>query len=88
MTRTEGNEKVAADLKMTMRYARLSQGYLREPLNLVNHLSSSKEMVNTPAKTKRADNPSIPKPLQFLPLSRKSPGFLHIVNFHKFCPCS
>jgi integrase len=48
-----------ADLKMTMRYAHLSQEYLRDSVNLLNDLPRGKEMVNTSLRSKNADNPSI-----------------------------
>jgi integrase len=48
-----------ADMKMTMRYAHLSQEHLRDSVNLLNDLPSGKQMVNTPPKGKKADNPSI-----------------------------
>ena len=34
-----------ADMKMTMRYAHLSQEHLRDSVNLLNDLPSGKEMV-------------------------------------------
>ena len=48
-----------ADMKMTMRYAHLSQEHLRDSVNLLNDLPSGKEMVNIPPKDKKADNPTI-----------------------------
>jgi integrase len=49
-----------ADMKMTMRYAHLSQEHLRDSVNLLNDLpGSGKEMVNIPPKSKKADNLSI-----------------------------
>ena len=48
-----------ADMKMTMRYAHLSQEHLRDSVNLLNDLPSGKEMVNIPPKGKKADNPQI-----------------------------
>jgi site-specific recombinase XerD len=35
-----------ADIKMTMRYAHLSQWHLKESVNLLNDLPRGKEMVN------------------------------------------
>ncbi len=48
-----------ADMKMTMRYAHLSQEHLRDSVNLLNDLPSGKEMVNIALKGKKADNPQI-----------------------------
>ena len=48
-----------ADLKMTMRYAHLSQEHLRDSVNLLNDLPSGKEMVNIASKGKKADNPEV-----------------------------
>ncbi len=48
-----------ADLKMTMRYAHLSQEHLRDSVNLLNDLPRSKEMVNNSLQSKKADNPAI-----------------------------
>jgi integrase len=45
-----------ADLKMTMRYAHLSQEHLRDSVNLLNDLPSGKQMVNTSPKSQKADN--------------------------------
>ena len=44
-----------ADLKMTMRYAHLSQEHLKESVNLLNSLSSGKEMVNIPPQEGKAN---------------------------------
>ncbi len=43
-----------ADMKMTMRYAHLSQEHLRDSVNLLNDLPSGKEMVNHAPKAKGA----------------------------------
>jgi len=48
-----------ADMKMTMRYAHLSQEHLRDSVNLLNDLPCGKEMVNISLQSKKADNPSI-----------------------------
>ena len=48
-----------ADLKMTMRYAHLSQEHLKGSVNLLNNLPCGKEMVNISLQSKKADNPSI-----------------------------
>lgn len=42
-----------ADMKMTMRYAHLSQEHLRDSVNLLNDLPSGKEMVNIGPKAKK-----------------------------------
>jgi integrase len=44
-----------ADMKMTMRYAHLSQEHLRDSVNLLNDLPSGKEMVNNGPEAKGAD---------------------------------
>ena len=44
-----------ADLKMTMRYAHLSQEHLRDSVNLLNDLPCGKEMVNICPKENGAD---------------------------------
>ena len=48
-----------ADLKMTMRYAHLSQAHLREAVAVLNKLGSGHQMDTKDPKTKRADNPTI-----------------------------
>jgi hypothetical protein len=48
-----------ADLKMTMRYAHLSQEHLRDSISLLNDLPYGKELVNIPLQSKKADNPQI-----------------------------
>ncbi len=58
-----------ADLKMTMRYAHLSQEHLRDSVNLLNDMPSGKEMVNIGLKVKKADNPSFANPSNSLHLS-------------------
>lgn len=45
-----------ADLKMTMRYAHLSQEHLRDSVNLLNDLPSGKEMVNIGPKKAKTEN--------------------------------
>jgi integrase len=45
-----------ADLKMTMRYAHLSQEHLRDSVNLLNDMPSGKEMVNISPKENRTKN--------------------------------
>jgi len=45
-----------ADLKMTMRYAHLSQEHLKDSVNLLNSLSSGKEMVNFATEGKRVNS--------------------------------
>jgi integrase len=52
-----------ADMKMTMRYAHLSQEHLRDSVNLLNDLPCGKEMVNIGPKVKRASNLPIANPL-------------------------
>ncbi len=52
-----------ADLKMTMRYAHLSQGHLKDSVNLLNFLSSGKEMVNIGPQAQRGKNLPIANPL-------------------------
>ena len=54
-----------ADMKMTMRYAHLSQGHLRDSVNLLNDLPCGKEMANidTNDQDERASNLSIANPL-------------------------
>ena len=48
-----------ADLKMTMRYAHLSQEHLRDSVNLLNDMPSGKQMVNiTPKATGALNLPS------------------------------
>ncbi|MBM4294497.1 MAG: hypothetical protein FJ126_06270 [Deltaproteobacteria bacterium] len=44
------------DLKMTMRYAHLSQEHLRDSVNLLKDLPSGKEMVNIASKANEAQN--------------------------------
>jgi site-specific recombinase XerD len=51
-----------ADIKMTMRYAHLSQAHMRESVSLLNSLPSGKEMVNIGPKEKGADNLSVANP--------------------------
>jgi integrase len=48
-----------ADMKMTMRYAHLSQEHLRDSVNLLNNMPSGKQMVNIGLKDKKASNPAI-----------------------------
>jgi hypothetical protein len=45
-----------ADLKMTMRYAYLSQEHLRDSVNLLNAMPSGKEMVNIGPKANGVKN--------------------------------
>lgn len=45
-----------ADLKMTMRYAHLSQGHLKDSVNLLNDMPNGKEMVNNGPEVKRDSN--------------------------------
>lgn len=45
-----------ADLKMTMRYAHLSQEHLKDSVNLLNDLSCGKEKVNIGSKPERGGN--------------------------------
>jgi integrase len=45
-----------ADLKMTMRYAHLSQEHLKDSVNLLNDMPSGKEMVNIGPKANGAKN--------------------------------
>jgi integrase len=52
-----------ADLKMTMRYAHLSQAHLQEAVAVLNDLGTGHQMDTKPQKIKKADNPSIAKPL-------------------------
>ncbi len=52
-----------ADLKMTMRYAHLSQEHLRDSVNLLNDLPGGKEMVNIGPKTAKAENLPSANPL-------------------------
>jgi integrase len=52
-----------ADMKMTMRYAHLSQEHLRDSVNLLNDLPCGKEMVNNGPEVKRASNLPTAKPL-------------------------
>ncbi len=44
-----------ADLKMTMRYAHLTQEHLRDSVNLLNSLSNGKEIVNIPPQEGKAN---------------------------------
>jgi len=48
-----------ASLAMTMRYAHLSQEYLRDLVNLLNDLPYGKEMVNIGPKVQKASKPEI-----------------------------
>lgn len=48
-----------ADMKMTMCYAHLSQEHLRDSVNLLNDLPSSKEIVNITLESKKAGNPKV-----------------------------
>ena len=52
-----------ADLKMTMRYAHLSQAHLQEAVAVLNDLGTRHQMDTKPQKIKKADNPSIANPL-------------------------
>jgi integrase len=45
-----------ADIKMTMRYAHLSNAHLKESISLLNSLTTGKEMVNIPHQNKKADS--------------------------------
>jgi integrase len=48
-----------ASLAMTMRYAHLSHEHLKDPVNLLNDMPGSNEMVNIGRKNKKAGNPEI-----------------------------
>jgi hypothetical protein len=50
---------VHADLKMTMRYAHLSQGHMQDAVNLLNGLPRGKGTVKLFLQSKKADNFSI-----------------------------
>ena len=54
-----------ADLKMTMRYAHLSQGHLQAAVSVLNGLGRQTDTKLTPIapKRKRADNLSVANPL-------------------------
>jgi len=51
-----------SDLKMTMRYAHLSQAHLQEAVAVLNKLGDGHQMDTKGPKTKRADTPSIANP--------------------------
>lgn len=48
-----------ADMKMTMRYAHLSQAHLQEAVAVLNNLGSSHQMDTKPLKSQKADNQMI-----------------------------
>jgi hypothetical protein len=48
-----------ASMAMTMRYAHLSHEHLKDSVNLLNDITSGKEMVTIGLKDKKASNPSI-----------------------------
>ena len=51
-------------LKMTMRYAHLSQAHLQEAVAVLNKFGDGHQMDTKGPKTKKADNPSIANPLK------------------------
>lgn len=52
-----------ADLKMTMRYAHLSEDHLKEAVAKLNGLGGDTKLTQIPSKTQRDDNLSIANPL-------------------------
>ena len=44
------------DLKMTMRYAHLSQKHLKDSINLLNEIPNGKAIVNIASKTRKVEN--------------------------------
>ena len=53
-------------LKMTMRYAHLSQAHLQEAVAVLKKFGDGHQMDTKGPKTKKADNPSIANPLKSL----------------------
>jgi len=52
-----------ADMKMTMRYAHLSQAHLQEAVSVLNNLGSSHQMDTKPLKSQKVNNLSVANPL-------------------------
>jgi len=48
-----------SDLKMTMRYAHLSQAHLQDAVAVLNRIGNGHQMDAKTQKEKKADNPSI-----------------------------